>query len=118
MKKEMICITCPIGCHLNVEWNEQTDEMIVSGNKCKRGEVYAANELKDPKRMITSLVKITGGIHPVLPVITSGAIPKPLIFDVMNELKEVEVKSPIKMGEVIIENILNTGVDVLASRSM
>lgn len=114
MKKEMICIVCPMGCHLTID----TDTLDVTGNTCPRGAEYAKEELVAPKRVITSTVRITGGLHHRLPVKTNGAIPKDLNFKCMEELAKVELKSPVKVGDIVIKNVLNTGVDVVACRDM
>lgn len=115
MKKELICIACPIGCHLEIY---PEDDYRVEGNQCKRGITYGKKELIDPTRMITSTVVIEGGIYPRIPVITKGEVPKDKIFEVMKEINKVIVKSPIKRGTVVIENVLGTGVDIVTSRSM
>lgn len=118
-KKEMICIVCPIGCHLTVTKDE--DEALgysVKGNKCKRGIEYGIKELTNPTRVITSTVKIKNAHLKRLPVKTNGAIPKALNFECMRLINSIEIVAPIKMGDVIIENILDTGVDLVASRSM
>ena len=115
--REMICIVCPKGCRLQVE--EKPDgEIIVMGNGCNRGIPYAKKELTNPTRVITSTVKITGGIHKRLPVKTSTDIPKGLNFDVMRELEKIEVQAPIKVGTVLIKNVLGTGADIVATRNM
>ncbi|WP_255812569.1 DUF1667 domain-containing protein [Acidaminobacter sp. JC074] len=111
--RKMICIACPIGCHLEV-----SDDLIVTGNQCPKGETYAINELKNPMRIVTSTVVIEGAIHKRLPVRTASEIPKNLIMDCMKQINHVVVKAPVKMGDVIIKNVLNTGVDIIASRSM
>lgn len=119
MKKEqnMICIVCPKGCHMKVSQDDE-GKWSVEGNACKRGEVYGIKEMTAPTRVLTSTVKILNGPLKRLPVKTKEAIPKELLFEVMEELNQVVVTAPIHMGEVVIENILNTGVDVVASRSM
>ncbi|HSR03594.1 MAG TPA: DUF1667 domain-containing protein [Proteiniclasticum sp.] len=115
--REMICIVCPVGCRLQVD--ERPDgEIIVMGNGCNRGVPYAKKELTNPTRVITSTVKITGGIHKRLPVKTSTDIPKGMNFDVMKELEGIEVESPIKVGTVLIKNVLGTGADIVATRNM
>ncbi len=115
--REMICIVCPQGCRLSVD--ERPDgEIIVTGNGCNRGIPYAKKELTNPTRVVTSTVKIHGGIHKRLPVKTSTDIPKGLNFAVMKELNNVEVNAPIKVGTVLIENILGTGADIVATRDM
>lgn len=115
MKKELICIACPIGCHLEIFPEE---DYRVEGNQCKRGVAYGKKELTDPTRMITSTVVIEGGIYPRIPVITKGEVPKGMIFEVMKEINKVVLHAPVKRGTVVIENVLGTGVDVVTSRSM
>lgn len=115
MNKQMICIACPIGCHIEVDVE---DNYSVTGNQCKRGEVYGKKELTKPTRIITSTVIIDGGIYNRLPVKTNGEIPKKLIFDVMKKLDFIRVTAPVKMGDVIIMNVCDTGIDIVATRSM
>ena len=112
--KELICITCPRGCHLTVDEKNKT----VTGNTCKRGEVYGLQEVLNPKRVITSTVTIIGADLKRLPVRTDKPIDKELMFKVMKELDNVTVKSPIKCGEVIIKNILGTDVNIISSRNL
>lgn len=114
MIKEMVCIVCPMGCHLKID----TDTLEVTGNTCPRGPIYAKEELTAPKRVITSTVKIEGGIHNRLPVKTSTSIPKELNFKCMELLNDIVVKSPVKHGQVIIKNVLGTGADIIACRNM
>lgn len=112
-KKELICIVCPRGCHLTVDEN-----MNVTGNFCKRGEVYGKNEVTNPTRTITSTVKISGAAIPRLPVKTSQPIPKERIFDVMAEINKLSVQAPVEMNAVLLPNVLGTGADVLATREV
>lgn len=114
MMKELICISCPMGCHLAVD----VENKIVTGNTCKRGEVYGINEVTNPVRVITSTVKVENGELPVLPVKTEKPVPKNLNFKVMEKLKEVQVKAPVNIGDVIIENVLNTGINIIATRNI
>jgi CxxC motif-containing protein len=118
MEKEMICIVCPMGCHLTVSHNEKEDGFLVSGNKCNRGKAYAIEEIKNPKRMVPTTVTIEGGVLNRLPVKTKEPIPKGIIFEAMKVINQITVKAPIKCGDVIIENLLETGVSVVATRSM
>lgn len=108
----LICIVCPRGCHLTVEDNK------VSGNFCKRGETYAIKELSNPERMLTSTVEIHSEEVKRLSVVTTKPIPKNKIFDVMAELSSIKVSAPIGVGDVIIKNVLNLNVDVVASRNI
>lgn len=118
-QKEMICIVCPMGCHLTVIEDESSESGYrVEGNQCKRGAVYGVNEQTNPTRVIPTTVKIENGILNRLPVKTAAPVPKHLIFECMKEINKVTVKAPIKTGDIIIENILGTGVNVVATRSM
>jgi len=114
MIKELICISCPMGCHLKV--NTETKE--VTGNTCKRGEIYGINEVTNPVRVITTTVKIKDGELPVIPVKTKTPIPKELNFKAMEVLNSIEIEAPISMGDIIVKDILGTGVDVVATRSL
>ena len=110
---ELICITCPRGCHLQVDEN-----LNVTGNMCPRGAAYAKAELTHPTRMVTSSVTIESQIEARLPVKTKDPIPKELIFKVMEEIEKVMVKAPIKIGDVIIKDVLGTGVDIVATKNI
>ena len=113
----LICITCPMGCTLEVTHEGQTITK-VEGNACKRGPDYAQAELTDPRRMVTSTVKVQGAAHPLVPVYTAAPIPKPLIFALLGELRRVELQAPVKVGQIVLANALGTGIDVLASRDL
>jgi len=115
MKREMICIVCPKGCRLTVEAVGETVQ--VSGNTCPRGKEYGTRELTDPRRVVTSTVELLGGPFRRLPVKTDGAIPKKLIFACMEEINKVSVSVPVRAGDVLIENVLGTGVNVVAART-
>lgn len=114
--EKIICITCPKGCTLDVNFNGETVLDIKGG--CKRGHDYVISELNDPRRMVASTVQIHDSNHPLLPVFTSKPFPKPQIHKLLIELRKVHINAPIKMGDVIISNVLDTGIDILASRDM
>ena len=111
--KELICIVCPRGCHLTIDENKN-----VTGNSCPRGVQYAINEVTNPMRMLTSTVFIKSETLKRLPVITSKEISKNSLFDVMKEINKIKVQAPIKMHQVLIKNILNTGADIIATREV
>ena len=113
---EMICINCPLGCHLTIEKHEDIIE--VSGNTCPRGKQYAINELTNPTRTLTTTIRIKNAIYECLPVISSKPVPKDRIFAILKVLKDVEVTSPVKINEVIVKNIIDLDIDIIASRSM
>lgn len=111
--KKLVCIVCPKGCRLTVEEGTQ---IRVTGNACPRGETYARQELLAPVRVLTATVALEGGLHPRLPVKTKGAIPRELVPEAAALLRGIRVKSPVKSGQVILANIGDTGVDVVATR--
>lgn len=113
---EIICVTCPKGCTLRVKHDGKEVLEVLGG--CKRGQEYAVCELSDPRRMVASTVKVKGGLHPLVPVYTRKAFPKPLIPQLARELRKVEVSAPVKISQIVLENALGTGIDVVASRDM
>lgn len=116
-KKKLTCIGCPKGCNLEIEIKD--GKFIgVSGYSCKKGEEYGKKEFVNPTRIVTSSVKIIGGDLDVLPVKTEKDIPKEKIFDVIKELKNISVKAPINVGDIIIENVLGTGVNVVSTQAI
>lgn len=117
MRTKIICITCPVGCTLDVSY-EDHKVIKVEGNQCRKGIDYAQGEIKDPRRMVTTTVKVIGGLHPLVPVYTSAPIPKPLIFELVKNLRQIELKAPVKVGQVVLKDFMGTGVDVLAARDM
>lgn len=115
--RKFICITCPRGCALDVTMEGEA-VVKMEGNSCKRGIDYVTGELNDPRRMVTTTVRVKGGVHPLAPVYTESPIPKPRILDLLAEIRKIELKAPVKLGDVVIENALGTGVNVLASRNI
>ena len=117
MKKKMICIGCPLGCYLSVDYIGTTIRN-VNENRCKVGREYAEKEISNPERTLTTTVKVKHGHLPLVSVRTNKPIPKSRIFDAMNVLAKVEVEAPIKIGEPIIQNIFNTGVNIVATKNI
>ena len=114
---ELTCIVCPRGCRLKaVRRDDGTIE--VTGNACPRGEKYAQTELTRPVRVVTTTVKMAGGIHRRCPVKTDGAIPKSLIFDAMRQIGRVTLHSPVRTGQVVLKDVCGTGIDVVATRDL
>jgi len=111
----LICINCPRGCEMDV--TVDGSDVTVSGNACPRGEAYARAEVTNPTRMMTGLVRVAGTRRP-LSVKTRTAIPKAKIMDVTNLLANTTVIPPKRMGEVIIENVCGTGVDIVATSNL
>ena len=115
--EKIICTTCPKGCTLEVNRDGQTVVSVLN-NGCKRGIDYAGQEISDPRRMVASSVRVTGALHPLMPVHTSAPFPKPRIPELLKLLREVEVKAPVMVDQVVIQDALGTGIDVMTSRTM
>lgn len=113
--REMICIVCPKGCHLQVD--EQND-YAVKGNACPRGAEYGRNECLNPTRVLTSTVVAEGGLHRRLPVKSDKPLPKDSLLDVMALLDHVRVTAPVRVGDIILENVLGAGVNIVAARNL
>ena len=109
---KMICINCPKGCEMDVTVDGAN--VSVTGNSCPKGEEYAKAEVTNPTRMVTGLVKVAGTRRP-LPVKTRRAIPKGKISEVTNLLANTTVLPPKRIGDVILEDVCGTGVDVVAT---
>lgn len=115
--RELICIGCPMGCPLTVEMNNG-EVVNVSGNTCKRGDVYARKEVTNPTRIVTSSVIVEGGNLAAVSVKTKEDIPKGKIFDCMKALKGVKVQAPVHIGDVIVKDVAGTGVDMIATKEI
>ncbi len=115
--KVMNCIMCPMGCELTVTL-EDGAVTGVSGNTCPRGDKYARDEVTAPKRMLTSTVRITGGLLPLLPVVSAAPLPKEKILACAAYLRGITVQAPVAAGDVVAADILGLGVDIVASRGM
>ena len=109
---KLICINCPRGCELEVERSGGT--VSVKGHACERGESYGVEEMTNPTRMVTGLVKVAGTRRP-LPVKTRSAVAKGRIAEITNLLANTTVLPPKKIGDVIIDDVCGTGVDIVAT---
>lgn len=116
--KSYLCIGCPLGCRLEVEEDASGHLVEVRGFSCKRGKDYAAQEHVAPQRLVTTTVAITGGLHARLPVKSRTPVPKALVLPICRALRAVSVDAPIALGDLIYANILDTGVDIVATRDL
>jgi CxxC motif-containing protein len=116
-KKKITCIVCPIGCKILVKTDGVNFEL-VDGNKCKMGIDYARSEALDPRRVLTSSILVKNGEWPLVSVKTTLPIPKDKIHAVLKEIKESEVISPVKLGQILIQNVAGTKIDVIATKSV
>ncbi|WP_290461367.1 DUF1667 domain-containing protein [Acutalibacter muris] len=112
---ELTCISCPLGCLLKVETDNEGKVLSVTGNTCKRGEDYGRREVTAPTRTVTSTVRLKGGTGPVVSVRTRQDVPKSKIFAIMEEIRRTVVTAPVHIGDVVIPNIAGTGVDLIAT---
>lgn len=109
------CICCPFGCLLNI--TKTGNEYVVTGNRCPRGRKHAIEEMSCPQRIVTSTVKINNGRYAVIPVKTEKPVPKEKIFTIMHILASVKTKPPINLGDIIIKNVANTGINIVATNA-
>ena len=112
MKRELTCIVCPKGCQLTVEL-EGKKILSVEGYTCKRGLAYAEAECTAPVRTVTSTAALVSG--GVVAVKTAAPIPKALVFRAMEEINRLRLADDVKLGDILIENLLDTGVSVVAT---
>lgn len=115
-KRELICIGCPMGCPLSVEL-DGNEIVSITGQTCKRGEVYAKKEVTNPTRIVTTTVRVEGGSVDMVSVKTREDIPKGKIFQCVKALKGVTVRAPVHIGDVILANVAGTGVDIVATKN-
>ena len=117
MESMITCINCPVGCRMTVKLSDGGSFLSVSGNTCPRGAKYAQQECTAPERMITAVVPVDGSPVP-LSVKTATPVPKKLIRAIMAELSSVSVSLPVRAGDIVLPDVLHTGVDVIATRSL
>ena len=117
MKKTVTCTVCPNGCEIEVEYNTKEDA-VLNGYGCKRGITYALDECFEPKRTFTSSVKISGSDRRVLPVRTTEPIPKSLLMKAAKEVDGISLKTPVKCGEIIENDFLNTKSKLVATMTL
>jgi len=116
-QNKIICISCPIGCRMTIQSKDGKITSII-GNACPKGIKYAEGEFINPLRILPTTVKVIGGEFPLVSVKTKKAIPKRLLLKAMIEIAEIEVKAPIQIGQVIKDNLIGTGVSLVATRNI
>lgn len=117
-KIPLTCIICPMGCSMEVtvetDANGHKKVTAVKDNGCKRGEQYAAKELQNPTRTLTTTIKVEGGVLPVVPVKTAGEVPKTSLLQCMEVVRRAGCKAPVKRGDILLYDLLGTGINVIA----
>jgi len=116
-EREIVCVICPNSCRLTV-WKDSEEEVHIIGNQCSRGIKYGESEYLNPVRMVITTMRIEGAPYPVIPVRSAEPIPKSLIFQAIKLINRQVCHAPIKMGDILIEDILGTNIPLIPSRSM
>ena len=110
------CIICPAGCVLTIR--QENGEWLVSGNRCARGKLYAVQEMTDPRRTVTATVQTDSEDHPRLPLKSASPVPKAKIAAVLEAIGNMKVQLPVQGGTCLLCNAANTGIDIIATRTL
>lgn len=117
--RHLTCIGCPMGCQLTVEFEPGIKESVkVTGNTCKKGELYAIDEVTNPTRIVTGTIQVSNRKNLVVPVKTKDVISKTKIFDVADVMKTAKVEAPVRIGDVAVSNVAGTGVDLVITKNI
>lgn len=116
-KRHFVCVTCPIGCEIDVV-HDGGKIISMEGNKCKKSEEFVQQELIEPMRILTTTVRIRGARWPVIPVRTDKPIPKRLFSHVVKKLRRIDLQAPVNMLDVVVKDIAGTGSNIIATRTM
>ena len=114
---QVICIGCPLGCLVTVK-RKDDGTLDITGNTCPKGEAYARNEFTAPVRTLTSLIRVEGRRNQVVSVKTNGEIPKGKIGECMGILRKAVASAPVRVGDILISNIADTGIDIVATSAL
>ena len=117
MESKITCIICPIGCEVTIQ-HEDGKILSIEGHQCKKGLPYAEEELFEPKRILTTTICVKNGELPLVSVKTSRPIPKDSLFDVMNCVSQAEIDAPVEIGDVLVKNVLDLNVDIVATKNV
>jgi len=115
IKKSLICIECPVGCHITV-CMEKNRAVKITGNKCPKGEKYALSEIQNPVRVLTTSVLAEGMPFKLVPVKTDSPIPKARLIEAMREVKKIKLDRPMHVGDVVVPNFLGTNANLVVTR--
>jgi len=116
-KKHFICVVCPIGCEIDIV-HDGSKIISMEGNKCERSEEFVSQELIEPMRILTTTVRIQGSRWAVIPVRTDKSVPKRLFPSMMRQLRHIKVQTPVNMLDVVVRDVLGTGANIIATRTM
>lgn len=116
--RHFTCINCPMGCPLSVTIDDQGQAIDVTGNTCPKGHTYGLSEAMHPMRIVTSIVPVLHGDLAMVSCKTSQPIDKEKMFEVIQALKTVHLEAPVHIGDVLIENVANTSVQIVATKEV
>jgi len=114
-EENIVCIGCPLGCRTTLRIDRHGEVVKITGFKCKEGRQYVLNEYRNPVRILTATIRTEKCPRPLLPVRTNRPILKSKLKEATLTLVRVKAKPPIKIGQVILPNILSTGADIVAT---
>lgn len=119
-KKKIICTNCPLGCKINLVYADADEVEIIEaqGNRCKRGLEFAKQEITDPLRVVVTSVRVEGGEIPMASVRSDKPVPLRLMEEIMGVIRQAKVSAPVRRGNTIIENVLNTGANIIITRTV
>jgi CxxC motif-containing protein len=117
VKKHFVCVVCPIGCEIDVV-HDGSKIISMEGNKCEKSEEFVSQELIEPMRILTTTVRIQWSRWPVIPVRTDKSVPKRLFPRIMEQLRRIKLQAPINVLDVVVSDVLNTGANIIATRTM
>ena len=116
-EKEYICIVCPRSCAVRVsEAEDEPGGLRFRGHECGRGAKYARTEHYNPKRLLSTTVRVIGGVLSRLPVVSDAEIEKPMLGRCFGYLHGLTVQAPIRGGDVIVSDIMDSGVNIIAAQ--
>ncbi|MFW5998360.1 MAG: DUF1667 domain-containing protein [Bacillota bacterium] len=116
-RKRIICVACPKGCRIDIQ-AEDGEIKNISGYSCPKGKDYAREEYLNPTRILPTTVRVKGGNLPLVSVKTEKPIPKSLLKKAVKKTAEIEVEAPVKCGDTIIKNVLDTGINIVATKNV
>jgi len=114
----IICVGCPVGCTVSLAIGDDGKLAAITGCKCKAGKKYVVEEYKNPVRVLTGTIVTQDSAWPLLPVRTAAPIPKAKLLPGMRVLAKTRIKPPVKIGDVVISNLLGTRVSVVATSDL
>jgi CxxC motif-containing protein len=116
-KVKLTCIICPVSCVIDIEHKNKQIQSL-SGHQCKKGKIYAVDEFTEPKRTLTTTVKLNCGILPLVSVRTDKPVRKELMFRIMDDIMELSIDAPVTIGDVLLENVQNSEANIIATKTV